>query len=343
MDNDLKSKTRSELADLVTQSGLKPYLADYLFTFIHQKHAADLDSITPLPKSFRQHLSEGGYVISSLATDRIQADPDGTEKYLFALPDGQFIEAVRLADEKRITLCISTQVGCRMGCKFCATGQLQFQRNLSAGEIVDQVYQIESAHGRAHNIVYMGMGEPLDNFDAVVRSLQILHDSKGRNFGMRHITLSTCGLAEPILKLAKLDLQPRLAVSLHAADDQTRSRLMSITRKEPLDQLIEALRQYQEITGRRITFEYCMIDGMNDSPEDGSRLLLLLRGLQVNINLIELNTYPGCPYQPSPQTRMKKFAQRLTDAGIETVIRFKRGRSIKAACGQLGADRLKPG
>lgn len=340
MDNDFKSKTRSELAEIVVQSGLKTYLADYLFTFIHQKHETDLNKITPLPKSFRQNLLDKGYIISSLITEQIQSDPDGTEKYLFTLPDGACIEAVRLVDDKRITLCISTQVGCRMGCRFCATGQLKFERNLSAAEIVDQVYQIESARGRANNIVYMGMGEPLDNYDEVVRSLRILHDVKGRNFGIRHITLSTCGLAEPILKLAELDLQPRLAVSLHAADDQTRSLLMQITKKEPLERLMEALRQYQARTGRRITFEYCMIDGVNDSPEHLSRLLLLLRNLQINVNLIELNTYPGCTYRPTPQPRIRKFALRFKEAGIETAIRFKKGRSISAACGQLGAERL---
>lgn len=342
MEKDIKNYTRSDISSTVEGFGHKSYLADYLFTFIHQKHTTELDKISPLPKSLRQKLLDTKHYISSISVLKTQTDPDGTVKYLFGLPDGLCVETVRLSDDNRITLCLSTQVGCRMGCRFCATGQLQFQRNLTAAEIIDQVYQIESAAGPVNNLVYMGMGEPLDNFDQVIRSLEILHDTKGRHFGMRHITLSTCGLAEPILKLAELDLQPRLAVSLHAADDSLRSQLMPVCRKEPIDRLMQALRRYQQRTGRRITFEYCLMDGLNDSMENASRLILLLRGLKVNINLIELNDFPGCPYQPSPQARMKKFAARLEEAGIETVIRFKRGRSIKAACGQLGTERLNP-
>jgi len=340
MTTDLKNKTRAELAEMASAAGRKPYLADYLFTFIHQKNETNLDKITPLPKSFRDELIGRGSFISALSIIKTQSDPDGTMKFLFALPDGHGIEAVRLTDSNRITLCISTQAGCRMGCRFCATGQLPFERNLTAAEIVDQVYQIESACGRANNLVYMGMGEPLDNFDEVVRSLEILHDPKGRRFGMRHITLSTCGITEPIRKLAALQFHPRLAVSLHSADDEIRGQLMPMARKESLERLLDALRFYQDRTGRRITFEYCMIDGINDTPQQVSRLLLLLGDLQANINLIELNPFPGCPYQPSPPSRIRKFASRLEKAGMETVIRFKRGRSISAACGQLGAEQL---
>ncbi|HPY76980.1 MAG TPA: 23S rRNA (adenine(2503)-C(2))-methyltransferase RlmN [Anaerohalosphaeraceae bacterium] len=340
MEKDLKNNTRSELSEIIASFKQKAYFADYLFAFIHQKHTADLNKISPIPKPFRAQLAETGYYISALSILKTQTDSDGTTKYLFGLPDGQCIETVRLVDEGRITLCLSTQVGCRMGCRFCATGRLQFQRNLTAAEIVDQIYQIEQAQGPVQNLVYMGMGEPLDNFNQVIRSLEILHDEQGRYFGMRHITLSTCGLTEPIRKLANLKIHPRLAVSIHAADDLLRSQLMPICRKEPLERLMQTLVYYQQRTGRRITIEYCMIDGLNDTPELAGRLALLLSGLKTNVNLIELNDYSGCPYRPSPGSRIKNFAARLKEAGIDTAIRFKRGRSINAACGQLGAEWL---
>jgi 23S rRNA (adenine2503-C2)-methyltransferase len=341
MSNDLKNKPRKELTDLVTGLGQKPYSADYIFSFIHQKHVHNIDSITPLSKTFRKQLNDLGYTISSISFLESQTDPDGTVKYLFGLPDGNLIETVRLNDNGRCTVCLSTQAGCRMGCLFCATGQIQFKRNLTAAEIADQVYQIETAAGPIDNLVYMGMGEPLDNFEEVLRSLEILGDPKGRFLGMRHITISTCGLAEGIERLAQAPLQPRLAVSLHAADEHLRRRLMPVARKEPLPKLFDALRNYQKKTGKRITFEYCMMKDVNDSPEDAAKLIQLIRGLKANVNLIEMNDFPGCPYQASPQVRIKTFAAILEKAGIETVIRFKRGRSILAACGQLGAQRLK--
>jgi len=341
MEYDLKNKTRAELTELVVGLGQKPYCADYLFTFIHQKHISNLDRITPLSKSFRKQLADAGYRISSLTLLEKQTDPDGTSKYLFGLPDGGSIESVRLTDKGRITLCLSTQSGCRMGCRFCATGRIPFERNLTAAEIVEQVYQIESESGSADNLVYMGMGEPLDNAEETARSLEILHDEKGRFLGMRHITVSTCGLADQIRRMTEWTVQPRLAISLHSADDLLRQELMPIARKEPLKRLMEAIRYYQKQTGRRVTFEYCMLKDTNDSHEDATLLIRLIGNLKANVNLIEMNPYPGCPYEGSPPARIKTFAARLEKAGIETVIRFKRGRSILAACGQLGAQRLK--
>ncbi|MHC4949914.1 MAG: dual-specificity RNA methyltransferase RlmN, partial [Planctomycetota bacterium] len=318
-----------------------PFCAKYLFTFIHQKDAAALDDITPLSKPFRNQLTEEGYFISQINLSEQHDDPDGTIKFVFELNDGARIESVRLKDGDRNTLCISTQAGCRMGCKFCATGQLTFQRNLTAAEIVDQVYQAERICGRIDNLVYMGMGEPLDNFDNVMRSVETLNDKNGRNIGIRHITVSTCGLPEQIEQLAQSPIQPRLAVSLHAPNDEIRSKLMRVGKTYRLDDILASLKSYQNATGKRITVEYCMIDGVNDQIDHARRLVKLLRPLKVNVNLIELNPFSGCRYTASSANQIREFSQTLTNAGIETIIRYKRGRSIKAACGQLGATWLK--
>jgi len=340
MDKDLKNKSYNELLDIAADHGQKPFCGQYLFTFIHQKDAAQIDDITPLSKLLRTQLTDEGYFVSQINLSEQHDDPDGTIKFVFELNDGARIESVRLKDDERNTLCVSTQAGCRMGCKFCATGQLEFQRDLTAAEIVDQVYHAERLCGRIDNLVYMGMGEPLDNFDNVMRSIEILNGKHGRNIGIRHITVSTCGLPEEILKLAAQEIRPRLAVSLHAPNDTIRSRLMRVGRKYPLEDIIDALRGYQELTGKRITVEYCMIDEINDQIDHARSLVKLLRPLKINVNLIELNPFPGCRYSASNPSQIQKFAKVLSDSGIETIIRFKRGRSIKAACGQLGATWL---
>lgn len=341
MDKDLKNNTYNDLLESAAAHQQKPFVAKYLFTFIHQKDAADIDDITPLSKTFRQQLTGEGFTISHITLSEQHEDPDGTIKFVFDLPGGVRIESVRLRDDDRNTLCISTQAGCRMGCKFCATGQLAFQRDLTAAEIVDQVYQAEGICGRIDNLVYMGMGEPLDNFENVIRSVEILNDTHGRNIGIRHITVSTCGLPEAIKQLALSSIQPRLAVSLHGPDDATRSKIMRVGSKYPLAEIVASLKSYQSATGKRITIEYCMIDGVNDATEHVRALVKLLKPLKVNINLIELNPFPGCRYKPSSPERIRQFSEILSNSGIETIIRFKRGRSIKAACGQLGATWLK--
>ena len=341
MDKDLKNNSYNDLLEIAAAHQQKPFCAKYLFTFIHQKDAAALDDITPLSKPFRNQLTEEGYFISQINLSEQHDDPDGTIKFVFELNDGARIESVRLKDGDRNTLCISTQAGCRMGCKFCATGQLTFQRNLTAAEIVDQVYQAERICGRIDNLVYMGMGEPLDNFDNVMRSVETLNDKNGRNIGIRHITVSTCGLPEQIEQLAQSPIQPRLAVSLHAPNDEIRSKLMRVGKTYRLDDILASLKSYQNATGKRITVEYCMIDGVNDQIDHARRLVKLLRPLKVNVNLIELNPFPGCRYTASGANQIREFSQTLTNAGIETIIRYKRGRSIKAACGQLGATWLK--
>ena len=340
MSKDLKDKTLDELEQIVESLDGKKYLAGYIFHFIHAKDAEEISEITPLSKAFREQLAGRGYCISRLTVLRKLADKDGTAKYVFGLGDGGRIEAVLLLDDKRKTLCVSTQVGCAMDCAFCATGKLEFTRNLTAAEIVDQVNTVQKDAGRVSNIVYMGMGEPLANYAAVVKSLGILNHPKGKNIGIRHITVSTCGLAPAIRRLASEDLRPRLAISLNATADELRTKLMPINAKYPIADLMAAVRFYQNRTRQRVTFEYVLIKGLNDSAGHAKMLVKLLKGLACNVNVIEHNPFPTCKYAGSGGRRIREFAAVLEDAGIETTVRFRMGRNIKAACGQLGADWL---
>lgn len=356
MSKDLKEKTLAELEQIVIGLGQKKYLAEYIFHFIHNEAATEIAQITPLNKAFRSQLTDQGYYISQIALANELTDKDGTAKYVFTLGDGSRIEAVLLLDDRRKTLCVSTQVGCALGCPFCATGRLGFRRNLSAAEIVDQVNivardascvaransAIRNTHdtGRIRNVVYMGMGEPLLNYHAVVKSVAILNHPKGKNIGIRHITISTCGIAPAIRKLASEDLHPKLAVSLNAPSDALRTQLMPINAKYPIAELLKAVRFYQDRTRQRVSFEYVMIKGLNDSAAHARMLVNLLRGLMCHVNLIEHNPHPGCEFVGSGSERIRQFASVSERAGIETTVRFRMGRDIRAACGQLGADWL---
>jgi 23S rRNA (adenine2503-C2)-methyltransferase len=341
MEKDLKNKTLQELEQIVEQSGQKKYLAGYIFSFIHTKNAADIDSISTLSKAFRQQLKDDSFYISQIKIVRKLTDPDGTIKYLFELPDSLAIESVLLTDDDRTTLCASTQVGCAMDCGFCATGKIKFKRNLSAAEIADQVNVIEKDQNkRISNVVFMGMGEPLANYQNTLRAVRILNDPAGKEIGIRRLTISTAGLAGKIKMLADEDIKPRLAISLNAADNALRSKLMPINKKFPLRILLNAVKSYQLKTHQRVTFEYVLIKGVNDSDEDAKKLASLVRTYLCNINLIEFNPHPGCEFKPSAKQRINHFAQILQRDGVETVIRFKRGTHIKAACGQLGSDLL---
>jgi len=369
MNHDLKDMTLEELERIVVGLGQKKYLAGYLFQFVHAQDGRDLPALTTLSKAFRAQLAEQGYFISQIKVADCLSDPDGSAQYLFELADGERIESVLLPDEDRLTLCVSTQVGCPMGCAFCATGKIQFRRNLTAAEIVDQVYAAEAslvarrssldeepaadsgpaletsnlkletpeARPRITNLVYMGMGEPFQNYDAVMRSIRILNHSSGRNIGIRHITVSTSGVAPAIRRFAKEEIRPRLAISLSAPADALRDRLMPINRKHPLPELIDAVRAYQAETGQRVTFEYVLIDKVNDTVNHAKLLVKLLRGLMYNVNLIEHNPFAGCEFTGSSRDRIQRFADELKEAGVETTIRFRMGRGIKAACGQLQA------
>jgi 23S rRNA (adenine2503-C2)-methyltransferase len=363
MNKNLKDKTLDELEQIVIEMGQRKYLAEYIFHFIHAKDATDTSQITPLSKDFRGRLAEQGYYISQLSILRKLTDKDGTAKYLFALGDGSLIETVLLMDspreinldkqshcasvggniswgKDRKTLCVSTQAGCAMGCTFCATARVKLKRNLTAAEIVDQVNIVQKDAGRISNVVYMGMGEPLLNYNAVLKSVRILNHPAGKNIGIRHLTISTCGIVPGIKRLADEDICPRLAVSLNAPDDTLRTQLMPINTKYPIAELLKAVRFYQKRTDQRVTFEYVLIKGLNDSPEHARMLIKLLSGIMRNVNLIEHNPHPGCNFCGSDSRRIKQFASILERAGIERTMRFKMGRGIKAACGQLGADTL---
>ncbi len=346
MEKDLKSKTLAELERLIAGLGEKKYLAGYIFSFIHMRGVPSISEITSLSKSFRGRLTSKGYYISKLEVIDKLTDPDGTVKYVFGLPDSNKIESVLLFDDDRRTLCVSTQAGCGMNCVFCATGRLGLSRNLTPAEIVDQVNIVE---GDTHitNVVFMGMGEPLANYDAVLAAVRILNhprrfasqkrSSGGKNIGIRRITISTCGLPDAIERLADEDIQPRLAISLNAPTDAIRRRLMPIAKKYPLDQLFGAVRVYQRKTHNRVTIEYCMIKGINDTAMHARMLVKLLRGVLCNVNLIEYNQHPGCSFNPSGKEVIERFAAVLKEAGLETTARQRFGWTINAACGQLGA------
>ncbi len=366
MSRDLKDKTLEELEQTIIELGGKKYLAGYLFKFIHTQNGRDLNALTTLSKPLRAQLVEQGWFISQLKVVQNLSDPDGSAKYLFELPDGERIESVLLPDEDRRTLCLSSQVGCPMGCAFCATGRIQLRRNLTAGEIIDQVDTVSSTLGsgdrdqgseskpptpdprsltphvdRISNLVYMGMGEPLLNYDAVLKSIRIVNHPSGKNIGIRHITVSTCGIVPGIIRLAKEDIHPRLAISLSAPTDALRDKLMPVNRQYPLDELFGALRTYQDKTGQRVTFEYVLIDDVNDSTTHARMLVKRLKGVSCNVNLIEHNPYEGCALTGSSRDQIARFAAVLKDAGVETVIRFRLGRGIQAACGQLQAGYAK--
>ena len=342
MNNDFKNMTFEQITDMVAQIGVKPYFAKYIFSFVHGKHTDDIQQITTLSKPLRQQLIDAGYQISSLQTAQTLTDADGTVKMLFQLPDDNPIESVLLTTDKgRKTLCISSQSGCRMACKFCATGQLGFKRNLTAAEIVDQFYQATIQHGTISNVVYMGMGEPFDNYDNVMDSVRILNHPHGQAVGARHITVSTCGIPHAIERFATENLQVRLAISLHAPEDALRIRLMPSAVKYPLDEIMDATRSYQDQTNRRVTIEYCMIEATNDSDRHAKLLANLLKGIDVGVNLIEFNPFRPCNLRPSSRNQIHRFKDILTKEGVETIVRYKRGQKINAACGQLGAAWLK--
>lgn len=336
-DKDLKNKTLEELEETVLALDGKKYLAKYIFSFIHAKSAVEIAEITTLSKDFRTRLTDAGFYISQLKIIEKHTDDDGTVKYLFELAGVVRVESVILTSKDRKTLCISCQAGCRMGCIFCATARLKFKRNLTAAEIVDQVNKVTDDAGVINNVVYMGMGEPLDNYDEVMRSLRILNHHAGKNIGARHLTISTCGIPDQIIRFADEKLQVHLAISLHSTNDRKRAELMGAARKYPLKELMRAIRKYQEITNRRVMFVYCMIKSVNDSNENARAIIKLLAGINANVNLIEYNPHPNCDFEPSTPERFQAFFDILMQGGIETTARYKRGQSIKAACGQLGA------
>jgi len=328
-----------ELTALVQSLGQPAYRARQLWNWSYVQYAAGFDDMTSLPRDFRERLAE----VATMQPFRMvseQLSSDGqTRKVLFSLPDGNLIETVRMSYERRRTLCISTQAGCAMGCVFCATGQMGFFRNLNVGEIVAQVIyfarELAAEGQRVTNIVMMGMGEPLHNYTRTMAAVDRLTDPAGFNLGARKITISTVGLVPAIRRYADEQRQTPLAVSLHAATDEERNRLIPISRRWPLSELMEACRYYIDKTGRRLTFEWALIHGENDTPEQAHKLGELLQGMLCHVNLIPLNPTAGYAGGPSSRERVAAFQDILAQYGVSSTVRVRRGIDIQAGCGQL--------
>lgn len=330
---EIKSCSRSELAQLMADLGQPAFRAKQVFQWLH-RGVASFDEMSNLPKSLREQLKER-CVLTVPQVERKQVSKlDGTIKYLWRLADGNCVESVLMRYQHGNTVCVSCEVGCLMGCAFCASTLGGLVRRLTAGEILDQVIFVQKESGQTvSNIVMMGIGEPLDNFDNVMRFLELVNDPEGVNIGMRHISLSTCGLVDKIDKLAEHRLQLTLSVSLHAPDDETRTRLMPVNRAVGVDRLFETCRRYFETTGRRISYEYAMVDGVNDNDWQADLLAKRLRGVPGHVNLIPLNDVRESPLKPS--RRVRQFQQRLEQQGVTVTVRRRLGSDIDASCGQL--------
>ena len=340
----LKALSKAAMEEFVKELGLPAYRAKQILHWIYEKKAGSIEDITEFSRELRKRLSDMAY-ISNLELLKRQASKDGTEKFLFGLEDGESIESVLIPDEDRHTLCISSQVGCAMSCGFCLTAGIGFKRNLKAHEIVDQIIavirvkseelKVKSSTNPVTNIVFMGMGEPLLNLDEVVEALHLITGFMG--FSKRRITLSTCGIAPKIIELYRRAPHVNLAVSLNAATDEVRNRLMSINKEYPIRVLLDACRKIPLSPRDRITFEYVMIDGMNDSLSDAKRLVTLLRGISSKVNLIPFNPFAGSRFKRPSDERVLAFQEILVGGKIYTFIRKSKGQDILAACGQLKA------
>lgn len=333
---DLKSMTFTELGTVIKEIGEPKFRTKQVYDWLHNKLVTDFEDMTNLSKSLREKLEEN-YKISKLEiVEKRVSEKDGTTKYLFGLENDNLIEAVVMRYSYGNAVCVSTQVGCRMGCTFCASTLDGVEANLTTGEMLSEVYEIQKDLGeRISSVVLMGSGEPLDNYDNVIKFIRMLNDENGLGIGQRHITLSTCGLIDKMNKLQEEDLQITLAVSLHAPNDEIRNQIMPISRKHDIDSLLLACKQYSDQTKRRITFEYALIKGVNDSEECAKELTQRLKNMLCHVNLIPVNDVKERNYFKSNDETIAAFAEILNSKGIETTIRRKLGSDINAACGQL--------
>ncbi len=319
----------------VKELGQPAFRAKQIFHWLHQKLVTDFSQMTDQPKAFLQTLSTQ-YEITAPHIVRRQEAKDGTVKYLLRMADGNCIETVLMRSHYGNTVCVSTQVGCRMGCRFCASTQAGRVRDLNAGEIAAQIYTAQTDIGaRISNIVLMGIGEPLDNYDEVMHFLEIISSPDGVNIGMRNISLSTCGLVPAIERLAQEKLQLTLSVSLHAPNNEIRSGMMPVNDAYPIEVLIPATRAYQETTGRRVSFEYSLVKGVNDTEQCAKQLSQLIKGMGAHVNLIPINPVDGSPYSATDAANVQSFQARLEQLGVNATIRRRLGSEISAACGQL--------
>lgn len=333
---EIKSLSLAQLKNIVTEMGEKAFRAKQIYEWLHQKQAESFDEMSNLSAALREKLKER-CVLTTLKMLEVQTSKiDGTQKYLFALPDGNVVESVLMKYKHGNSVCISSQVGCKMGCRFCASTIGGWTRNLLPSEMLEQIYRIQKLSGeRVSNVVVMGTGEPLDNYDNLLQFIRLLTDENGLHISQRNVTVSTCGIVPKMYELAEEKLQMTLAVSLHAPNDEKRQELMPIAQKYSMDELLEACRNYFDKTGRRITFEYSLVAGVNDSEENARELAGRLKGLNCHVNLIPVNPVRERSFVRSTRQAVENFKINLEKCGINGTIRREMGSDIDGACGQL--------
>lgn len=337
----LRDLTFEELENLIVSLGEKKFRATQIFSWLH-KGVRSFDEMTNVSKTLKDKLSENYYISSPEIVKKLESRLDKTKKYLFKLHDGNMVESVVMYYKHGITICVSSQVGCAMGCKFCASTIGGLVRSLTPGEILDQIIFAQADIGeRISNIVMMGIGEPLANFENVCRFLNIVNDEHGLNIGYRHISLSTCGIVPKINELAKLDIPITLSISLHACDDDVRSSIMPVNNTYNISELLGACRAYQKITGRRISFEYAIIKGVNDTDAHAAKLANLLKGILCHVNIIPVNKVEENSFEKPDPARIQSFIKTIEKNGITATVRRKLGSDINASCGQLRKNNLE--
>ncbi|WP_373216057.1 23S rRNA (adenine(2503)-C(2))-methyltransferase RlmN [Ruminococcus sp. 5_1_39BFAA] len=338
---DIKSMTIEELKDLMTEIGEKPFRAKQIYSWLHEHLVTSYDEMANIPKGLKEKLKD--YPVTALEmVDEQISQVDGTRKYLFRLHDGNVIESVLMRYKHGNSVCISSQVGCKMGCRFCASTIGGWTRNLLPSEMLDQIYRIQAVTGeRVSNVVVMGTGEPLDNYANLLRFIHILTGEGGLNISQRNLTVSTCGLVPKMYELAEEKLQMTLALSLHAPNDEKRRELMPIAERYSMDEVLEACRNYFEKTGRRITFEYSLVAGVNDGDKDAQELAKRIGGLNCHVNLIPVNPIKERSYVRSTRQAVENFKIKLEKCGINVTIRREMGSDIDGACGQLRKSYLE--
>lgn len=332
---DIKSMTLEEIEAFICELGGQKFRAKQIFKWLHSG-VVDFDGMTDIPKTLREVLKEKTYIADVKIVKRLESKIDGTVKYVYELVDGEYIESVLMKYEHGYTVCISTQVGCRMGCSFCASGLNGLFRNLTASEMLAQIMAAQRDNGiRVSNVVMMGMGEPLDNFENSVRFLQLVSNDNGMNIGLRHISLSTSGVVSGIKKLKDYNFPITLSISLHAPNDEIRSSMMPVNKKWNVDELLAACREYQKVTTRRISFEYALIEGVNDSNACAEQLAQKLKGIMCHINLIPANPVKENTFKKPDKNKILNFQKKLESLGLNATIRRTLGSDIDASCGQL--------
>lgn len=338
---DIKSFSFEELEQFCKVRKLPSFRAKQIFDWLHVKQVTAFSQMTNLPKAMIAQLEEEAEIAAHTIERKLVSQIDGTVKYLFRLSDGEFCESVVMEYKHGKSICISTQIGCRMGCSFCASTKAGFVRHMTPSEILEEIYAAQRDLGcRIGHIVLMGIGEPLDNYDNVLRFLSLVSDERGNNLSLRHVSLSTCGLVDRIDKLSEEKLGLTLSVSLHAPNDQIRNQTMPVSKRWPIESLLKACDRYAKKTGRRISYEYALICGLNDSMENADELARRLSGQLCHVNLIPVNEIKETEYKKSEKARILAFQQRLIDRGINATVRRTLGADISAACGQLRRDEL---